>query len=214
MSWSILDGAACRQHALDNDGSDNVKALIRPAGAEADRVRYAGRACRLDEDATVNLVGSAIRHEHETTEAGLDAIRVVVCHRGEIELGGAARCLATRLPPRSRHHAGSRCLALLTAAVPQGPVVLHAGRTARPHPPPVRLRGTGTGCWLTFPTQRNREEAPASASTALADLVEEMKRAGWGNTQPARFRLAWSTSAPGRGRALGRASASLKQHSL
>jgi hypothetical protein len=83
MSWSILDGAARRHHARDNDGSDNVKALIRPAGAEADRVQYAGRACRLDEDATVNFVGGAAGQEHETTWAGLDAIRVEVRDGGK-----------------------------------------------------------------------------------------------------------------------------------
>src|SRR6266508_4294890 len=37
----------------------------------------------------------------------------------------------------------------MASEVPQGPVVLHAGHTARPHPPAVRLRRTGTGGRLT-----------------------------------------------------------------
>src|SRR5262249_47198951 len=46
--WSILDGVACRQHALDNNGSDKVEALVRRAGAEADRAQDAGWDGSLD----------------------------------------------------------------------------------------------------------------------------------------------------------------------
>src|SRR5262249_5829538 len=73
-------------------------------------------------------------------------------HGREIQLGRDARCLATRLTHRSGHHPGSRCPALLAATLPQGPVVLHTGHTARPHPPAVRVRRAGTGRRLT---QRN-----------------------------------------------------------
>src|SRR5262245_41366418 len=60
-----------------------------------------------------------------------------------------ARCLATRRTHRSRHDPESRCPALVAAALPQGPVVLHARHTARPHPPPVRVRRGGPCGGLT-----------------------------------------------------------------
>src|SRR5215831_10043762 len=87
-------------------------------------------------------------------------------HAARGALGGEARCLATRGTHRSHHHPGSRCPALVAAAVPQGPVLLHAGHTGRPHPPLVRLRGTGSGSRLTITTQRNREEASPTPSSS------------------------------------------------
>jgi len=78
VSWSILDGAAHRQHALDNDGRLDVEVLAPLTGGVVDRVQHPGRACRLDEDATVNLIGGAAGHEHEAAGAGLDAGRVEV----------------------------------------------------------------------------------------------------------------------------------------
>src|SRR5262249_31940423 len=78
----------------------------------------------------------------------------VARHGREIELGGDARCLATRGTHRSRYHPGSRCPAVVAAAVPQGTVVLHAGHSGRPHPPPVRFRRAGTSGRLTGATPR------------------------------------------------------------
>src|SRR5262249_19803827 len=79
--WSIPDGAARRQHALENDGSDNVEALIRLAGAEADRAQDAGRSGSLD-------VGGAAWHEHEAAGAGLDAGGVEVGEPDGADGGG------------------------------------------------------------------------------------------------------------------------------
>src|SRR5262249_23740801 len=74
-------------------------------------------------------------------------------HEGEVQLGGEARCLATRGTHRSGRDPGSRCPAVMAAAFPQGPLVLHAGHTGRSHPAAVRVRRTGTGGRLT--EQRN-----------------------------------------------------------
>src|SRR5262249_50855841 len=147
------------QHALDDNRLCHVQALVALAPGEADGAQHAGRASRLDEDATVNLIGGATGHEHEAAGAGLDANRVEVRHGGEIELGGDARCLAPLGTHRGRHHPGSRCPALVAAAVPQGPVVLHAEHTGRPHPPVVRLCRAGTGGRMRITTQRDGEEA-------------------------------------------------------
>src|SRR5262245_43946127 len=110
-----------------------------PAGTPATRLPYA------------SCPGLRPGGKNRKRPAGLDAIPVEVHHSGEIKLGGDARCLAARLTHRSRHHAGSRCPALRAAALPQGPVVLHEGRPARPHPPVVRVRRVGTGGRLTRP---------------------------------------------------------------
>src|SRR5262249_18449936 len=96
------------------------------------------------------------------TGARLDAIRVEVRQSGEIKLGGDARCLATRGTHRGHQHSESRWPALLAAALPQGPGVLHAGHTPRPHSPLVRVRRAGTGGRLTITTQWDREEAASA----------------------------------------------------
>src|SRR5262249_43750438 len=92
-------------------------------------------------------------------------------HGGEVQLGGDARCLATRLTHRGRPHPGSRCPALVAPALPQGPLVLHTGHSGRPHPPPVRVRRVGAGRRLTVPTQRNREGAPFRCVPGSVEVI-------------------------------------------
>ena len=66
------------EQALDDDRLRYVEALVALARGEVDRPLHAGQTSCLDEHAGVDLVGSAAGHEHETTGAGLDAIRVAV----------------------------------------------------------------------------------------------------------------------------------------
>src|SRR5207245_10311496 len=110
----------------------------------------------------------------------------VACHEGEVQLGRAARRRAARGPYRSGRDPGSRCTALVAAAVPQGTVVLHAGHTGHSHPATVPFRLVGTGSRLTITTQRNREESPFSAAIhpkrgevmfENADLIHRYSRA-------------------------------------
>src|SRR5262245_15018655 len=70
------------QHALYDNRLCHVQALVALAPGEADGAQHAGRASRLDEDATVNLIGGATGHEHEAAGAGLDANRVEARYGG------------------------------------------------------------------------------------------------------------------------------------
>src|SRR5262249_54967602 len=98
--WSILDGAACRQHALDNNGSDNVEALAPLTGGEADPAQDAGWAGSLDEDTAVNLVGGAAGQEQETTgRAGRDPSRG--SPRKEHQAGRRSKRCPRRTLPRA-----------------------------------------------------------------------------------------------------------------
>src|SRR5262249_2945413 len=159
---SLMGGTA----RVEGERSDGVYSTARPAASTPSATMDAWMSrpsplspaakwtlcSRLDEDATVNLVGSTIQHEHQTTGARVDAIRVEARHEGEVELGGAARCLATRLTHRDRPHPGSRCPALLAAAFLQGPVGLHAGHPGRPYPPGC----SGSWSWHGWPADTQR----------------------------------------------------------
>src|SRR5262249_53671345 len=67
----------------------------------------------------------------------------------DIELARDGRCLSSLGTHRARHHPGSRCPALVAAAVLQGSVVLHTGPPARSHPPTVWVFRAGAGGRLT-----------------------------------------------------------------
>ena len=55
--------------ALDDDGRQDVEALVRLSPGKLDGVEHAGRSRGVDAHAAVNLVGSAVRDEDKSTEA-------------------------------------------------------------------------------------------------------------------------------------------------
>src|SRR5262245_6304371 len=85
--WSIPDGAARRQHALDNDGRLDVEALAPLTGGEVDLCSTPGglAASTRTRPSTSSV---ALPGKNRKRPAGLDAIRVEVRHGRSIELGG------------------------------------------------------------------------------------------------------------------------------
>src|SRR5262249_59822189 len=83
----------------------------------------------------------------------------------DIELARDGRCLSSLGTHRARHHPGSRCPALVAAAVLQGSVVLHTGPPARSHPPTVWVFRAGAGGRLTRQRRGTGKWHPSAIGT-------------------------------------------------
>jgi len=88
MCWSILDGAARRQHALDDDRVRHVEPLFRLALREGHRPQHTGRTSGLDLHAAVHLVNRAAGHEEE---ASVGQVADGVQQRGRSALASIAQ---------------------------------------------------------------------------------------------------------------------------